>query len=98
MDKHYQVDFIMLDLFKAIGIVVHNKLLLKSKHYGTQSNTHSWLQTWFILIEPRRLVSMELDDEGETSNCETLKLLSGVLLGTFLKSLMFSLYIYIIMT
>lgn len=29
--------------------------------------------------------------EGETSNCETLKFLSGVLQGTFLRPLMFPL-------
>ena len=46
MDQHYQVDLIMLDFSKSFDTVAHSKLLLKLKHYGIQSNTHLWLQTW----------------------------------------------------
>ena len=84
MVQHYQVDLIMLD-FQAFDIVAHNKLLLKLEHYGIQSNTHSWLQTWFTKRTQKVVV------EGETS--KTLKVLSGVPQGTVLGPLMFLLYI-----
>ena len=70
MDQHYQVDLIMLDFSKAFDTVAHNKLLLKLEHYGIQSNTHSWLQTWLTKRTQKVVV------EGETS--KTLKVLSGV--------------------
>ena len=85
MDQHYQVDLIMLDFSKAFDTVAHNKLLLKLEHYGIQSNTHSWLQTWLTKRTQKVVV------EGETS--KTLKVLSGVPQGTVLGPLMFLLYI-----
>ena len=72
----------MLDFSKAFDTVAHNKLLLKLEHYGIQSNTHSWLQTW---------LTKRTQKEGETS--KTLKVLSGIPQGTVLGPLMFSLYI-----
>ena len=85
MDQHYQVDLIMLDFSKAFDTVAHNKLLLKLEHYGIQSNTYSWLQTWLTKRTQKVVV------EGETS--KTLKVLSGVPQGTVLGPLMFLLYI-----
>ena len=85
MDQHYQVDSIMLDFSKAFNTVAHNKLLLKLEHYGIQSNTHSWLQTWLTKRTQKVVV------EGEMS--KTLKVLSGVRQGTVLGPLMFLLYI-----
>ena len=85
MDQHYQVDLIMLDFSKAFDTVAHKKLLLKLEHYGIQSNTHLWIQTWLTNRTQKVVV------EGETST--NLKVLSGVPQGTVLGPLMFLLHI-----
>ena len=44
-DQHHRVDLkVLLILFKVFNTVMHNKLLLKLKHYGIESNTYLWLQ------------------------------------------------------
>ena len=85
MDQRYQVDLIMLDFSKAFDTVAHKKLLRKLEHYGIESHTHLWIQTWLTNRTQKVVV------EGEMS--EKLKVLSGVPQGTVLGPLMFLLYV-----
>ena len=45
-DKNKQVDMLVLDFTKAFETVPHQRLLLKLKHYGIDSNLHRWISSW----------------------------------------------------
>ena len=45
-DKNKQVDMLILDFTKAFETVHHQRLLMKLKHYGIDSNLHKWTSAW----------------------------------------------------
>ena len=85
VDQKKQVDIIILDFSKAFDTVAHKRLLIKLKHYGIQSNTHNWINSWLT----NRTQKVVID--GDCSNPANVT--SGVPQGTVLGPLMFLLYI-----
>ena len=84
-DKNKQVDMLILDFTKAFDTVPHQRLLMKLKHYGIDSNLHRWISSW--LTERTQQVVVD----GDYSSCKQVR--SGVPQGTVLGPLMFLLYI-----
>ena len=80
-DKHKQVDMLILDFTKAFDTVPHQRLLMKLKHYGIDSNLHRWISSW--LTERTQQVVVD----GDYSTCKQVR--SGTVLGP----LMFLLFI-----
>ena len=84
-DKTKQVYMLILDFTKAFDTVPHQRLLMKLKHYGIDSNLHRWISSW--LTERTQQVVVD----GDYSSCKQVR--SGVPQGTVLGPLMFLLYI-----
>ena len=84
-DKNKQVDMLILDFTKAFDTVPHQRLLMKLKHYGIDSDLHRWISSW--LTERTQQVVVD----GDYSTCKQVR--SGVPQGTVLGPLMFLLYI-----
>ena len=84
-DKNKQVDMLILDFTKAFDTVPHQRLLMKLKHYGIDSNLHRWISSW--LTERTQQVVVD----GDYSSYKQVR--SGVPQGTVLGPLMFLLYI-----
>ena len=76
---------LILDFTKAFDTVPHQRLLMKLKHYGIDSNLHRWISSW--LTERTQQVVVD----GDYSSCKKVR--SGVPQGTVLWPLMFLLYI-----
>ena len=73
-DKNKQVDMLILDFTKAFDTVPHQRLLMKLKHYGIDSNLHRWISSW--LTERTQQVVVD----GDYSSCKQVR--SGVPQGT----------------
>ena len=69
----------------AFDTVPHQRLLMKLKHYGIDSNLHRWISSW--LTERTQQVVID----GDYSTCKQVR--SRVPQGTLLGPLMFLLYI-----
>jgi len=63
------------------------QLLRKLEHYGIESRTHLWIQTWLIITNRTQKVVVG----GDMS--EKLKVLSGIPQGMVLGPLLFLLYV-----
>ena len=83
-DKNKQVDMLILDFTKSFDTVPHQRLLMKLKHYGIDSNLHIWISSW--LTERTQQVVVD----GDYSSCKQVR--SGVPQATVLGPLMFLLY------
>ncbi len=80
-----QVDAIVLDFAKAFNKVLHKRLTLKLKHYGTSGPILHWL-TAFLTDRTQRVLL-------DVSSSDTVPVSSGVHQGTVLGPLLFLLYI-----
>ena len=84
--KNKQVlDMLILDFTKAVDTVAHQRLLMKLKHYGIDSNLHRWISSWLTERTQRVVV------DGDYSTCKQVR--SGVPQATVLGPLMFLLYL-----
>ena len=87
-DKNKQVDMLILDFTKAFDTVPHQRLLVKLKHYGIDSNLHRWISSWLTELTQQVVV------DGDYSTCKQVR--SGVPQGTVLGPLICSYSIIII--
>ena len=46
LDKNKQTDMVILDFSKAFDQVLHQRLLIKLRHYGIQGTTFQWIQSF----------------------------------------------------
>ena len=76
---------LILDFTNAFDTVPHQRLLMKLKHYGIDSNLHRWISSW--LTERTQQVVVD----GDYSTCKQVR--SGVPQSTVLGPLVFLLYI-----
>ena len=76
---------LILYFTKAFDTVPHQRLLMKLKHYGIDSNLHRWISSWLTECTQQVVV------DGDYSTCKQVR--PGVPQGTVLGPLMFLLYI-----
>ena len=79
------MDVVYLDFQKAFDKVLHQRLLLKLKAYGIGNDVVNWIKKWLPHRKQRVIV------DGEISNWKSV--LSGVLQGSVLGSILFLIYI-----
>ena len=58
----------MLDFSKAFDTVAHKKLLRKLEHYGIESHTHLWIQTWLTNRTQKVVVEGEMSEKLKPSD------------------------------
>ena len=85
LNNHSQTDVAALDFLKAFDKVPHHRLLLKLKYYNLDSHVIGWVES-FLSSHTQTVVV-----DGFTS--QEAPVLSGVLQGTVLGSLLFLVFI-----
>ena len=85
MDEGKAFDIIYLDFAKAFDVVCHKRLIVKLQAKGIDGDLLAWITDWLAGRKQRVVV------EGETSECADV--LSGVVQGSGLGGILFTLFI-----
>ena len=84
MQSKEQVTIVYIDFTKAFDLVSHQKLFAKLHSYGVRGNVLLWLQNFF---------SCTIQTKIDSSLSEIADLISGVVQGSGIGTLMFLTYI-----